>query len=127
MLFRSTIAWETPAEDASDADIAAIAERNLERLITQKWIAIFPLGTEAWCEYRRTGYPRLLPAVEDKSGGTVDIKHGARRLPYPIEEYQRNNANLQAAIQTLDSETQGARRGDGMGTRVWWDCKPYNK
>ncbi len=122
-----TIAWETPAEDASDADIAAIAERNLERLITQKWIAIFPLGTEAWCEYRRTGYPRLLPAVEDKSGGTVDIKHGARRLPYPIEEYQRNNANLQAAIQTLDSETQGARRGDGMGTRVWWDCKPYNK
>lgn len=123
-----TIAWEAPVEDASDTDIAAVRERNLERIITQKWIAIFPLGTEAWCEYRRTGYPRLLPAVEDKSGGTVDIKYGARRLPYPIEEYQRNNANLQTAIQTLDSEQRnGNRTGDGMGTRVWWDCKPYNK
>lgn len=117
-----TIAWETPGE--SD-DAAAIAERNLERIITQKWIAIFPLGTEAWCEYRRTGYPRLLPAVEDKSGGTVDIAYGARRLTYPVEEYQRNNANLQSAIQLLDSETQGSRKGDIMGTRVWWDCKPY--
>lgn len=123
-----TIAWEAPVEDASDTDLAAVRERNLERIITQKWIAIFPLGTEAWCEYRRTGYPRLLPAVEDKSGGTVDIKYGARRLPYPIEEYQRNNANLQTAIQTLDSEQRnGNRSGDGMGTRVWWDCKPYNK
>jgi len=118
-----TIAWEVAGEDD---DAAAVKEHNLERIITQKWIAIFPLGVEAWSEYRRTGYPRLLPAVEDKSGGTVDLAHGARRLPYPVEEYQRNNANLQAAIQTLDSETQGSRKGDIMGTRVWWDCKPYN-
>ncbi|MDE7077222.1 MAG: SusD/RagB family nutrient-binding outer membrane lipoprotein, partial [Alistipes sp.] len=118
-----TVAWETAGEE-DDAD--AIRERNLERIITQKWIAIFPLGVEAWSEYRRTGYPRLLPAVENKSGGTVDLAHGARRLPYPVEEYQRNNANLQSAIQLLDSETQGSRKGDIMGTRVWWDCKPYN-
>ncbi len=36
-------------------------ERNLERIIVQKWIAIFPLGVEAWSEHRRTGYPKLLP------------------------------------------------------------------
>lgn len=118
-----TIAWETAGE--SD-DATAVKEHNLERIITQKWIAIFPLGVEAWSEYRRTGYPRLLPVPTDKSGGSVDIVHGARRLLYPVEEYQRNNANLQAAIQALDSETQGARKGDIMGTRVWWDCKPYN-
>lgn len=41
---------------------------------------------------------------------------------------QQNNANLQAAIQTLGAEQQnGDRSGDVMGTRVWWDCKPYNK
>lgn len=118
-----TVAWETAGEDD---DAEAIRERNLERIITQKWIAIFPLGVEAWSEYRRTGYPRLLPAVENKSGGTVDLARGARRLPYPVEEYQRNGANLQSAIQLLDSETQGSRKGDIMGTRVWWDCKPYN-
>ena len=101
-------------------------ERNLERIIVQKWIAIFPLGVEAWSEHRRTGYPRLLPAVEDKSGGTVDLAQGARRLPYPVEEYDKNNANLQDAVQMLNSESQGSRKGDGMGTRVWWDVKPYN-
>lgn len=114
-----TVGWED--ETTSEA-----AERNLERIITQKWIAIFPLGVEAWSEHRRTGYPRLLPAIEDKSGGTVDVAQGARRLTYPVEEYQKNATNLQAAIQMLNAETQGSRKGDIMGTRVWWDCKPYN-
>ena len=114
-----TVGWE----DAADAEAT---ERNLERIITQKWIAIFPLGVEAWSEHRRTGYPKLLPVVEDKSGGTVDVAQGARRLTYPVEEYQKNNTNLQAAIQMLNTETQGSRKGDTMGNRVWWDCKLYN-
>lgn len=113
-----TIAWAPGADNF---------EENLERIITQKWIAIFPLGVEAWSEHRRTGYPRLMPVVADKSGGGVDVAQGARRLPYPVEEYQQNNTNLQAAIQMLDAEqTNGNRTGDQMGTRVWWDCKPYN-
>ena len=113
-----TIAWAPGADNF---------EETLERIITQKWIAIFPLGVEAWSEHRRTGYPRLMPVVADKSGGGVDVAQGARRLPYPVEEYQQNNANLQAAIQMLDAEqTNGNRTGDQMGTRVWWDCKPYN-
>ena len=119
-----TVPWET-ATDGSDTE--AVQERNLERIIVQKWIAIFPLGVEAWSEHRRTGYPKLLPVPTDKSGGTVDVAQGARRLPYPVEEYQQNNANLQLAIQTLDGEQQnGNRTGDVMGTRVWWDCKSYN-
>ena len=120
-----TVPWET-ATDGSDTE--AVQERNLERIIVQKWIAIFPLGVEAWSEHRRTGYPKLLPVPTDKSGGSVNVEQGARRLPYPVEEYQQNNANLQAAIQTLGAEQQnGDRSGDVMGTRVWWDCKPYNK
>ena len=27
-------------------------EENLQRIITQKWIANYPLGLEAWAEYR---------------------------------------------------------------------------
>ena len=107
-----TIAWE-----ADDTD--AVRERNLERIITQKWIAIFPLGIEAWSEYRRTGYPRLLPAVENKSAGTVNVKYGARRIQYPSEEYAENNANVLDAIQKLGG-------ADIAGTRVWWDKKPLN-
>ena len=105
-----TIAWE-----AGDTD--AVRERNLERIITQKWIAIFPLGIEAWSEYRRTGYPRLLPAVENKSAGTVNVKYGARRIPYPSEEYTENPVHLQEAVSMLNGR-------DNAGTRVWWDVKP---
>ena len=36
-------------------------ETKLEKIITQKWIAMFPEGCEAWAEQRRTGYPRLFP------------------------------------------------------------------
>ena len=53
-------------------------ETALERIITQKYIALFPLGNEAWAEYRRTGYPRLMPIPDDcdKSGGR---EQGQRR------------------------------------------------
>ena len=104
------IAWEV-------GDTEDIAERNLERIITQKWIAIFPLGIEAWSEYRRTGYPRLLPVVENKSGGSVNSQYGMRRIPYPVEEYTENPVHLQEAITMLGGRDNG-------GTRVWWDVKP---
>ena len=96
-------------------------ETALERIITQKWIAIFPLGNEAWAEYRRTGYPKLAPVPEDcdKSGGTVTPEYGARRIPYPSEEYAENNANVLDAIQKLGG-------ADNAGTRIWWDKKPLN-
>ena len=103
----------------------ATQEEHLEQIITQKWIALFPLGTEAWAEYRRTGYPRLLPAVENNSGGTVDAACGARRLAYPVEEYTENPTNLQAAISDLNAESVHGT-GDNMGTRVWWDRKNLN-
>ena len=97
-------------------------ETALERIITQKWIAIFPLGNEAWAEYRRTGYPRLAPVPDDcdKSGGAVTPKYGARRIQYPTEEYTENRANVTDAVQ------KGLGGADNAGTRIWWDKKPLN-
>ena len=97
-------------------------ETALERIITQKWIAIFPLGNEAWAEYRRTGYPRLAPVPDDcdKSGGAVTPKYGARRIQYPTEEYTENRANVTDAVQ------KGLGGTDNAGTRIWWDKKPLN-
>ena len=40
-------------------------ETKLEKILTQKWIAMFPNGGyEAWTDCRRTGYPRLFPVPE---------------------------------------------------------------
>lgn len=94
-------------------------EQNLERIITQKWIALFPLGIEAWSEFRRTGYPKLLPVVENKSGNTINSDLMIRRLPYPVNEYNENGQNLQQAIGMLNGADNG-------GTRLWWDVKPFN-
>lgn len=103
-----TIAWD---ESASTAE-------KQERIITQKWIANFNLGNEAWADYRRTGYPRLMPATANKSNGVVDSELGARRMPYPEVEYTNNNDNVRDAVSSYLSG------GDNMASRVWWDCNP---
>ena len=103
-----TIAWEDEGG----------LERNLERIITQKWIAIFPLCVEAWSEFRRTGYPKLIPVVENKSGGTIDSNIMPRRLWYPPIEYSENSANISSAVTNLLGGP------DNGGTRLWWDKKP---
>ena len=65
-----TIKWDESSTD----------EVKQERIITQKWIANWMLGNEAWADYRRTGYPKLIPTTDEgnMSGGTVDNKKGAR-------------------------------------------------
>ncbi|MVZ66623.1 SusD/RagB family nutrient-binding outer membrane lipoprotein [Sphingobacterium sp. DK4209] len=99
-----TIKWQETAS----------ASQKLERIITQKWIANFPLGIEAWSEYRRTGFPKLMEVMVNNSAGRVDSKRKARRLPYPQEEYTENGKNVNEAVTNL---LKGA---DNMGTDLWW-------
>ncbi len=96
---------------------AAIKELNRERIITQKYLAIFPVGQEAWTEFRRTGYPKVFPvAVNESNGGSVNTAVQIRRLPYPVTEYNTNRALLDAGITLLGGPDTG-------GTKLWWDTK----
>ena len=106
-----TVAWQ-------DGDF----EQSLERIITQKWIANFPNGMEAWSEYRRTGYPKLMPMAANESKGVVDDQEGARRMPYPANEYRENKEYVEATAIVLGEESN-TKKGDTMATHVWWDCK----
>ena len=99
-----TIAW----------DGGATNEENLERIITQKWIAMFPEGQEAWSEYRRTGYPKLFPVVSNQSGGAVDTAIQIRRIPFVDSELSTNPDGVAAAVGLLGGP-------DNAGTRLWWD------
>ena len=101
-----TVKWDTRGD----------FETNLEQIITQKWLAIYPEGFEAWCEFRRTGYPRLMPATNNRSGGIIPEGGYANRMPYPAEEYQENNEHINEAVSLLGGP-------DNMATRLWWDCK----
>lgn len=96
-------------------DPAATQEVQLERIITQKWIAVYPDGQEAWADYRRTGYPRLFPVVVNNSGGTISTTDQIRRLAYPQSEYTTNAAAVNSAVSNLLGGP------DVGGTRMWWD------
>jgi hypothetical protein len=102
----------------SDVKIAYNAggtnEEQLEQIITQKWIAMFPDGQEAWSEFRRTGYPRIFPVVVNNSGGTIDTNIQIRRINFVQDELNTNSANVQTAVGLLGGPDNG-------GTRLWWD------
>lgn len=94
-------------------------EEKLEKIITQKWIAMFPEGQEAWSEYRRTGYPKIFPVVSNQSGGAVDTDIQIRRVPFVDSEKSTNAAGVAAAVSLLGGPDTG-------GTRLWWDTGASN-
>lgn len=89
-------------------------EGMLERIITQKWIALYPDGPEGWSEYRRTGYPELIPVVKNSSNSTVDTQLQVRRLPYTRDEKNNNAEGVASGISALGGQDNG-------GTKLWWD------
>jgi hypothetical protein len=98
-------------------------EEKLEKIITQKWIALYPDGIEAWAEFRRTGYPKLIPVVVNYSGGEIITSEFVRRVIYPDTEYENNRTAVINAAATLHGTTVS---GDKGGSRVWWDTGGAN-
>ena len=97
--------WDATADD----------ELKLERIITQKWIAMFPEGCEAWAEQRRTGYPRLFPVRFNHSkDGCIDTETMIRRLNFPGGLKTENAEQYAALVEALGGD-------DNAGTRLWWD------
>lgn len=101
-----TIAWE---EGVS-------AEVKLERIMIQKWIALYPDGQEAWSEMRRTGYPGFIRI--NSYNYTTEVPSGEliSRLKFPTTEYSNNSQNTQAAVSLLGGN-------DMAGTKLWWDVR----
>ena len=114
-------AWNTPA--SSDIPVAFETgggkERQLEQIITQKWIALYPDGVEAWAEARRTGYPKLLPRLNSENPD-VPKDQMMRRLVFVDSEYSNNNAAVTAATEFPELVSRG---GNKNSTRLWWDAK----
>ncbi len=98
---------------------AGTNEEQLEQIITQKWIAMFPDGQEAWSEFRRTGYPRVFPVVVNNSGGTIDTDVQIRRINFVQNELNTNGDNIEIAKGYLNGPDTG-------GTRLWWDIEGGN-
>lgn len=94
-------------------------ETSLERIITQKWIGIYPNSEEAWAEFRRTGYPKLTP-VKQSLEPTINPANGEfiKKLRYVDNELSNNKKYA------TDPALNGGK-GDGLSVRVWWDTARY--
>lgn len=97
-------------------------ETKLEKIITQKYIAIFPLSTVAWTDLRRTGYPKMFPVQNPDDGdGSLELGDIIRRIPWVP-------GDLIAAEMVANSGL--AALGDGaedtQAQRLWWDVDVPN-
>jgi hypothetical protein len=88
-----------PAYIAANANETS-ATITLEKIINQKYLGCF-LMPEVYNDWRRTGFPTLVPAAQGVLSGVI-----ARRYPYPTSERQYNSKNTPAAVPT---------------DHVWWD------
>ncbi|ADV42474.1 RagB/SusD family nutrient uptake outer membrane protein [Bacteroides helcogenes] len=111
-------AVETATPNWSDAKTD---EERLEKIIVQKWIAVFPEGMNAWAEYRRTGYPKQFPIMRNDSQGdqAIPTELGVRRLTYTESERDNNPTGYAGALQKLGGSDTGA-------TRIFWDVDAPN-
>ena len=96
-------------------------EYQLEQIITQKWIGLLPDSQEAYAERRRTGYPKLYPRLESENPD-VPATSLPVRLTYWTSEYTNNKAEVDKAIQLLNTESS-TPNGDKPTTKLWWDKK----
>lgn len=81
---------------------------GLDRIATQKYVALFSDGTQAWNEWRRTCIPATVVA-----GPAAIVNFVPRRFEYSQTEYSVNADALNAAI--------GSQGPDTFGSHMWWD------
>lgn len=108
----------TADEAAAFVDTATVMtlmgteEEQLEMIVNQKIAGFYPVQTyEGWCEWRRTGYPRVLVGTDEDALRGVS----PRRYLYPDSEQQLNGTNLDEALSRLGGT-------DNMLVKMWWDA-----
>ena len=83
---------------------------KLEMIGDQMWVSHFMNWYEAWSDWRRSGYPKLIPVVYpgNSTNGTIP-----RKLRLPSSEVSSNPNYL-----------TGATQPDKIFAKVWWDGGP---
>lgn len=101
-------------------------EDNFRKIITQKWIGIYPNSIEAWTEFRRTGYPLYdgkrqgIRPIEVNNSTTIPQGQFVKRLRYLDDEIKLNPHASEAALNNKQNSDPKS-----MNVRVWWDTGRY--
>jgi hypothetical protein len=95
---------------------------QLEKIITQKYLALFPdMAMEAWNDKRRLNLPRMDVPIsrnpEHYGSSDNDIKkpqNFIKRVQYPQNEVQINKEEYDKGVALLGGK-------DVVSTPIWWD------
>ncbi|MGC4036036.1 MAG: SusD/RagB family nutrient-binding outer membrane lipoprotein [Chitinophagaceae bacterium] len=94
---------------------ASNATTQLEQIMTQKWLSIFPDGMEAWADWRRSHVVKLYPPANSDNADIPDpTTQWIRRIPFLLSEIQVNGAEVTKAVTLLGG-------ADKVTTPLWWD------
>ena len=88
-----------------ESDVAWDASMANQRIGTQKWIAMFDQGIEAWCTWKMYDHPTMNTAA---AAGTTP----PTRYNYSVDETQTNGPNVSAANGGV---------ADDVFNKVFWD------
>ena len=105
--FNSAAVSDIPIQFSSDPEI----QRN--QIGTQKWIALFPEGHEAWASFRQSGYPNLYPLIHSDNPD-APVGTFIKRVPFLNYDRDRNGPAVKAAEGLLGGP-------DKISTALWWD------
>ncbi|GMQ27979.1 SusD/RagB family nutrient-binding outer membrane lipoprotein [Algoriphagus confluentis] len=100
--------WSVTLPESYFANSFAAYDGSLERILFQKYIALYFNDYQQWFEYRRTGFP-VLP----KADGMLNDQRVPVRFRYPVNAQINNPINYQEAVARMG--------GDDINTKVWWE------
>lgn len=95
-----------PADYFTNAKAAY--NNTLERIMLQKYYALYFTDFQQWFEYRRTGFP-VMPVAD----GMLNNKVMPVRYRYPPAVQSTNTENYNQAVQAMG--------GDNINIKVWWE------
>lgn len=99
--------WGAPFDASYLQQESVVFDGELPKVYLQKYFALFYTGMEAWFEYKRTGYPLLVPGPTNTNDNKIPS-----RLPYPLEEQSLNATSYKEAVQAIG--------GDNINAKLWW-------
>jgi hypothetical protein len=106
---------ETYISSEPMAQLSGTQEEQIEKIATQRWIAAYTDGFEAWAIVRDLGYPaELAQGVSDPDIyglGDINGKY-PQRLRYGNSARNTNTSNYNTAISQQGPDTQE--------TKLWW-------
>ncbi len=89
-------------------NLKAAYNGTLERIMLQKYYALYFTDFQQWFEYRRTGFP-----VVPVGAGMLNNKIMPVRYRYPPTVQSTNNENYNQAVTAMG--------GDNINIKVWWE------